>query len=80
MKKRTCTDNGAVSFLLNSAYNAYIEFFFSHLKTDKLYRIKCKSEEIKQAIEDYIYHNNYKHFLKRLKQRAPVEYRHALVV
>ncbi|MEY8742957.1 IS3 family transposase [Bacillales bacterium AN1005] len=36
-------------------------------------------EEIKQAIEDYIYHYNYKRSQKRLKQRAPVEYRHALL-
>lgn len=65
----------------NCLDNACVESFFSHLKTEKLYRIECKSEEeIKQAIEDYIYHYNYKRFQKRLKQRAPVEYRHPLVV
>ncbi|WP_373459919.1 IS3 family transposase [Neobacillus driksii] len=41
---------------------------------------QCKTEdEIRQAIEDYIYHYNYKRFQKKLNQRAPVEYRHALV-
>ncbi|WP_406603730.1 IS3 family transposase [Neobacillus rhizosphaerae] len=34
--------------------------------------------EIRQAIEDYIYHYNYKRIQKKLKQRAPIEYRHAL--
>lgn len=64
----------------NCLDNACIESFFSHLKTEKLYIEQCKSEEeIRQAIEDYIYHYNYKRFQKKLKQRAPVEYRHALV-
>jgi putative transposase len=63
----------------NCLDNACIESFFSHLKTEKLYISQCKSEEeIRQAIEDYIYHYNYKRFQKRLKQRAPIEYRRAL--
>ncbi|WP_329610129.1 IS3 family transposase [Pseudalkalibacillus berkeleyi] len=63
----------------NCLDNACIESFFSHLKTEKLYIEKCKSEkEIRQAIEDYIYHYNYRRFQKKLKQRAPIEYRHAL--
>lgn len=63
----------------NCLDNACIESFFSHLKTEKLYIKQCKSEEeIRQAIEDYIYHYNYKRFQKKLKKRAPVEYRHAL--
>jgi putative transposase len=63
----------------NCLDNACIESFFSHLKTEKLYIEKCKSErEIRQAIEDYIYHYNYKRFQKKLKQRAPIEYRYAL--
>ncbi|WP_420491295.1 IS3 family transposase [Neobacillus drentensis] len=53
--------------------------FFSHLKTEKLYIEQCKSEvEIRQAIEDYIYHYNYKRIQKKFNQRAPIEYRHAL--
>lgn len=64
----------------NCLDNACIESFFSHLKTEKLYIEQCKSEtEIRQAIEDYIYHYNYKRLQKKLKQRAPIEYRHALV-
>ncbi|WP_248737889.1 IS3 family transposase, partial [Neobacillus rhizosphaerae] len=62
----------------NCLDNACIESFFSHLKTEKLYIEQCKSEvEIRQAIEDYIYHYNYKRIQKKLKQRAPIEYRHA---
>jgi putative transposase len=63
----------------NCLDNACIESFFSHLKTEKLYIKQCKSEvEIRQAIEDYIYHYNYKRIQKKLKKRAPIEYRHAL--
>ncbi len=66
-RKATCLDN------------ACIESFFSHLKTEKLYINQCKSEsEIHQAVEDYIYHYNYHRFQAKLKQRAPIEYRHAL--
>lgn len=63
----------------NCLDNACVESFFSHLKTEKLYIEQCKSEEeLRQAIEDYIYHYNYKRTQKRLKKRAPIEYRHAL--
>lgn len=66
-RKATCLDN------------ACIESFFSHLKTEKLYLQQCKSEsEIHQAIEEYIYYYNYQRFQAKLKQRAPIEYRHAL--
>lgn len=66
-RKATCLDN------------ACIESFFSHLKTEKLYLHQCKSEaEIHQAIEEYIYFYNYQRFQAKLKQRAPIEYRHAL--
>ncbi|MHC2179937.1 putative transposase [Paenibacillus sp. PvR052] len=66
-RKATCLDN------------ACIESFFSHLKTEKLYLQQFKSEsEIHQAIEDYIYFYNYQRFQAKLKQRAPIEYRHAL--
>ncbi|MBP1153873.1 transposase [Paenibacillus sp. PvR018] len=59
--------------------NACFESFFSHLKTEKLYLQQFKSEsEIHQAIEDYIYFYNYQRFQAKLKQRAPIEYRHAL--
>jgi putative transposase len=66
-RKATCLDN------------ACIESFFSHLKTEKLYLHQCKSEsEIHQAIEEYIYFYNYQRFQAKFKQRAPIEYRHAL--
>ncbi|RLQ94269.1 hypothetical protein D9X91_14505 [Falsibacillus albus] len=58
--------------------NACVESFFSHLKTEKLYVKKCTSrEELEQVLEEYIY--NYKRRQKKLKKRAPIEYRHALV-
>lgn len=64
----------------NCLDNACIESFFSHLKSEKLYIEQCKSEEeLRQAIEDFIYHYNYKRTQKKLKKRAPIEYRHALV-
>ncbi|WP_370460319.1 IS3 family transposase [Cytobacillus firmus] len=63
----------------NCLDNACVESFFSHLKTEKLYINKCNSgEELEQALEDYIYHYNYKRRQKKLKKRAPIEYRHAL--
>ncbi|WP_339185468.1 IS3 family transposase [Paenibacillus sp. FSL H8-0317] len=66
-RKATCLDN------------ACIESFFSHLKTEKLYLNQCNSEaEIRQAVEDYMYHYNYRRFQAKLKQRAPIEYRCAL--
>ncbi|KOP65010.1 hypothetical protein AMS62_06910 [Bacillus sp. FJAT-18019] len=66
-RKATCLDN------------ACIESFFSHLKTEKLYLLQCKTEEeVHQAVEDYVYFYNYQRFQAKLKQRAPIEYRHAL--
>jgi transposase InsO family protein len=63
----------------NCLDNACVESFFSHLKTEKLYIDQCISEkELEQALEDYIYHYNYKRRQKKLKKRAPIEYRHAL--
>ncbi|WP_139209289.1 integrase core domain-containing protein [Paenibacillus sp. OK003] len=51
-RKATCLDN------------AYIEPFFSHLKTEKLYLKLCNSEaEIRQAVEDCIYDYNYRRFM-----------------
>ncbi|WP_268794222.1 IS3 family transposase [Paenibacillus terrae] len=59
--------------------NACIQSFFSHLKTEKLYLHQGKSEtEIHQAVEEYIYFYNYQRFQAKLKQHAPIEYRHAL--
>ncbi|WP_177201454.1 IS3 family transposase [Bacillus sp. OV322] len=45
-----------------------------------MYVNKCTSgEELEQALDEYIYHYNYKRRQKKLKKRAPIEYRHALV-
>lgn len=60
----------------NCLDNACIESFFSHLKTEKLYRSQFKTEEeLIQVIEEYIYLYNFKRFQKKLNQCAPVEYR-----
>lgn len=60
----------------NCLDNACIESFFSHFKTEMLYQTDCKTEEeLKQAIETFIYEYNYKRFQKRLNHRAPIEYR-----
>ncbi|WP_413232234.1 IS3 family transposase [Paenibacillus sp. BJ-4] len=60
-RKGTCLDN------------ACIESFFSHLKTEKLYLLQCKSEaEIGQAVEEYIYFYNYQRFQSKLKQNVPI--------
>ncbi|WP_152397635.1 IS3 family transposase [Paenibacillus cellulositrophicus] len=56
-----------------------IDSFFSHFKTEKLYLLQCKSEEeLHQAVEDYIYFYNYQRFQAKLKQRAPIGFRHVL--
>jgi putative transposase len=71
--------NGSHSRKGNCLDNACIESFFSHLKTEKLYMNQCNSEEeLRQAIEEYVYYYNYKRRQRRLKKRAPIEYRHAL--
>ncbi|WP_412733914.1 transposase [Halalkalibacterium halodurans] len=63
----------------NCLNNSCIESFFSHLKTEKLYMTECKSEDdLRQALEDYIYYYNYKRFQRKLNKRAPIENRCAL--
>ncbi|WP_368600919.1 IS3 family transposase [Paenibacillus glucanolyticus] len=37
-----------------------------------------QKKSLHQAVEDYIYFYNYQRFQAKLKQRAPIEYRHAL--
>lgn len=60
----------------NCLDNACVESFFSHLKTEKLYRSQFKTEEeLIQVIEEYVYLYNFKRFQKKLNQCAPVEYR-----
>lgn len=56
--------------------NACIESFFSHLKTEKLYLVKPKTEiEALEAITEYITFYNNDRFQKNLNDRSPKEYR-----
>ncbi|MGE7184577.1 IS3 family transposase [Peribacillus sp. NPDC006672] len=67
-RKGTCHDN------------ACVESFFSHFKSEMFYLNYFQSEEEQiQVIEIYIFHYNYKRFLKRLNDRAPIEYRISMV-
>ncbi|TKI63306.1 IS3 family transposase [Lysinibacillus mangiferihumi] len=59
--------------------NACIESFFSHFKSECLYQLHDNSEEeIRQAVEQYIYFYNYQRFQKRLNHLAPIEYRYQM--
>ncbi|ETT41077.1 hypothetical protein C161_00430 [Paenibacillus sp. FSL R5-192] len=47
------------------------ENYDSLLKREKLYLHQCNSEaEIRQAVEEYMYNYNCRHFQAKLKQRA----------
>ncbi len=55
--------------------NAAAENFFSHLKSELIYRVKLKDyEEAKKAIDDYIRYYNNERIQVKLKM-APLEYR-----
>lgn len=63
----------------NCLDNACIESFFSHLKTETDYFSTCQtSEELLNAIEQYILFYNHERFQKKLNQCTPVEYRNTL--
>lgn len=63
----------------NCLDNACIESFFSHLKTEMIYRCPPKSlEELNQTVEKYIAFYNHKRFQKKLGDRSPIEYREAI--
>jgi putative transposase len=56
--------------------NACIESFFSHLKTEKLYLNKPKTETAaRESIADYIRFYNSERFQKKLSDLSPREYR-----
>lgn len=56
--------------------NACIECFFSHLKTEKLYIKKPKTEEeTYKYIEEYIRFYNYDRFQEKFNGLSPIEYR-----
>lgn len=59
--------------------NAYIESFFSHFKSECLYLLHdYTAEEVKQAVEQYMYFYNFQRFQKRLNHLAPIEYRYQM--
>ncbi|MCE0453786.1 IS3 family transposase [Brevibacillus sp. AF8] len=63
----------------NCLDNACIESFFSHLKTEMMYRCSAKSfEELNQSVETYIAFYNQSRFQKKLGDRSPIEYRKAI--
>lgn len=56
--------------------NASIESFFSHLKCEMMYLQNFETkEEVKEAVDEYIYFYNHERFQENLKQMTPVEYR-----
>ena len=59
--------------------NACIESFFSHFKSECLYVLHDNTEdEVRQAVEQYIYFYNFQRFQKRLNHLAPIEYRYQM--
>ena len=56
--------------------NACMESFFSHFKSECLYLLHDNTaDEVRQAVEQYIYFYNFQRFQKRLNHLAPIEYR-----
>ena len=65
----------------NSLDNRDIEFWFSILKTELIYRLDIKKmsfAELKQAIADYIYYYNNVRIQKKLNWMTPVQYKNQL--
>ena len=59
--------------------NACIESFFSHFKSECLYLLHDNTDdEVRQAVEQYIYFYNFQRFQKRLNHLAPIEYRYQM--
>ena len=60
----------------NCLDNSPMENFFSILKQEVYYGVIYESfEELKQAIENYIYYYNHKRIKAKLTGMSPVEYR-----
>ena len=62
----------------NSLDNGLMESFFGLLKTEMFYEQEEKYktlEELKEAIEDYIYYYNNKRIKEKLKGLTPASYR-----
>ena len=65
----------------NSLDNRVVEFWFSILKTELIYRLDIKKmsfAELKQAIADYIYYYNNVRIQKKLNWMTPVRYKNQL--
>ena len=62
----------------NSLDNGLMECFFGLLKSEMFYEQEAKYktlEELKEAIEDYIYYYNNKRIKEKLKGLTPASYR-----
>ena len=62
----------------NSLDNGLMECFFGILKSEMFYEQEAKYktlEELKEAIEDYIYYYNNKRIKEKLKGLTPASYR-----
>lgn len=60
----------------NCLDNSLMENFFSLLKQEIYYgKAYYSFEELKQAIDDYIYYYNYKRMKKKLNWKSPVQFR-----
>ena len=65
----------------NSLDNRDIEFWFSILKTELIYRLDIKKmsfAQLRQAIADYIYYYNNVRIQKKLNWMTPVQYKNQL--
>ena len=71
----------SMSRIGNSLDNRVVEFWFSILKTELIYRLDIKKMsfvELKQAIADYIYYYNNVRIQKKLNWMTPVKYKNQL--
>jgi putative transposase len=60
----------------NCLDNACMEIFFSHFKAECFYRYQFESSnEVKEAVKNYIKFYNNKRFQKKLNNLSPNEYR-----
>ncbi len=65
-RKGNCLDNSPMESFFGILKN---EMFYGHEKEFRSY------EQLKQAIESYIYYYNYKRIREKLKGLSPVQYR-----
>ncbi|EJR92454.1 IS3 family transposase, partial [Bacillus cereus] len=64
----------------NCLDNACIESFFSHFKAGCFYLYSFQTiDEVKEAVDQYIYVYNYQRFQKKLNNLSPYQYRTQVV-